>query len=46
MGGAVTIYPYHGASRRRDLDFLASHDIVVTTYGILMVRSLRIEYVI
>lgn len=38
-GGALTIYPYHGESRKKDPDFLAKFDVVVTTYGVVHVRS-------
>lgn len=31
----VKIYAYHGGNRKKDVDFLASQDIVVSTYSIL-----------
>lgn len=36
-GGALSIYPYHGGSRRKDPAFLAKFDMVVTTYGVVQV---------
>lgn len=33
--GSVSIYMFHGANRNRDPAFLASHDIVLTTYATL-----------
>lgn len=31
----LTVYMYHGSRRRRDPAFLATHDVVLTTYGIV-----------
>lgn len=33
--GALKVYAYHGQSRSQDVDFLASCDVVVTTYDTL-----------
>merc|ERR1712048_752996 len=33
--GAVELYLYHGRDRNQDPDFLASHDVVISTYDIL-----------
>lgn len=38
-GGALTIYPYHGGNRKKDPEFLAQFDIVVTTYGVVQVKT-------
>jgi len=32
---ALSIYQYHGSSRKKDPKFLADHDVVVTTYATL-----------
>jgi SNF2 family DNA or RNA helicase len=34
-GDKLSIYPYHGANRKRDPEALAKYDIVVTTYGVV-----------
>ena len=39
-GGALKIYPYHGSNRKKDPEFLAQFDLVVTTYGVVQVKSL------
>ncbi|CAM9658994.1 unnamed protein product, partial [Laminaria digitata] len=36
-GGALKIYPYHGGNRKKDPNFLAQFDLVVTTYGVVQV---------
>jgi len=33
--GALSIFKYHGGSRKRDPHALSSYDIVVTTYGVI-----------
>ena len=33
--GSVSFYVFHGAQRRRDPEFLAGHDFVLTTYATL-----------
>eukprot|EP00752_Nemacystus_decipiens_P018369 g16478.t1 len=40
-GGALTIYPYHGQSRNRNLAFLSKFDMVVTTYGVVQMDATR-----
>lgn len=36
-GGALCIYAYHGDYRKKDPEFLAKFDMVVTTYGVVQV---------
>eukprot|EP01114_Cavostelium_apophysatum_P016220 TRINITY_DN4560_c0_g1_i4.p1 TRINITY_DN4560_c0_g1~~TRINITY_DN4560_c0_g1_i4.p1 ORF type:complete len:1288 (+),score=328.28 TRINITY_DN4560_c0_g1_i4:201-3866(+) len=35
VSGALSVYVYHGPARNRDAAFLASHDVVLTTYSTL-----------
>ena len=35
LDGSLNIHAYHGSSRKRNPDFLATQDIVITTYGTL-----------
>eukprot|EP00904_Undaria_pinnatifida_P006227 jgi/Undpi1/2734/HiC_scaffold_14.g06112.m1 len=40
-GGVLSIYPYHGGNRKKDPNFLAKFDIVVTTYGVVQADASR-----
>lgn len=42
----LSIYPYHGGNRKKDPNFLAKFDIVVTTYGVVQVRQLTIFVIV
>lgn len=39
--GALKIYQYHAANRKRNTEFLAAHDIVLTSYSIIRAETRR-----